>query len=77
MMNPLKELRAGNGLTQKEMADKIGVSLSMYEKVERGTIQASRNFIGKIKRAFPHISIDYIFFNHQQHLECLIKVKKP
>lgn len=70
MLKPLQELRIKNGMTQKEIADKVGVSLSMYEKVERGTIRASRNFIEKIKYEFPHISVDYIFFNHEQHCRC-------
>lgn len=71
MLKPMRDLRVSNGLTQKEIADRVGVSLSMYEKVERGTIQASRNFIGKIKSEFPHISIDNIFFSHEQHYGCL------
>lgn len=73
MLKPLRDLRISNKLTQKEIANKVGVSLSMYEKVERGTIQASRNFIEKVKSEFPHISIDYIFFSQEQHLKCLYK----
>lgn len=60
----LKEIRKEKQLTQQEMADYIGVSLSMYEKVERGYIKASRNFIESFKNQYPHIDIDYIFFNN-------------
>ncbi|KUF32864.1 helix-turn-helix domain-containing protein [Lysinibacillus sp. F5] len=59
----LKEFRKETKLTQQEMAKNIGVSLSMYEKVERGYIKASRGFIESMKRKYPHIDIDYIFFN--------------
>ncbi|MFJ7953963.1 helix-turn-helix domain-containing protein [Lysinibacillus sp. NPDC096418] len=63
-LKPLKEFRQGVKLTQQEMAKNIGVSISMYEKVERGTIKASRNFIESVKSKYPHIDIDYIFFNY-------------
>nr|WP_041061781.1 helix-turn-helix transcriptional regulator [Jeotgalibacillus campisalis] len=59
----LKAFRRSNGLNQYEMARTIGVSLSMYEKVERGSIKASRNFIEKTKIVYPHIDVSYIFFN--------------
>lgn len=59
----LKQLRRENNLSQKEMAEVIGVSLSMYEKVERGNIKASRNFMEALKNTYPHIDIDFIFFN--------------
>lgn len=59
----LKELRKEKKLTQPEMANSIGVSLSMYEKVERGYIKASRGFMEAIKKKYPNIDIDQIFFN--------------
>lgn len=62
-LKKLKEFRNGRHLTQREMAISIGVSLSMYEKVERGYVKASRNFIENFKHKYPHIDIDYIFFN--------------
>jgi DNA-binding XRE family transcriptional regulator len=59
----LKSFRELNRLTQKDMAATIGVSLSMYEKVERGYIKASRGFMEKTKHQYPHVNVDYIFFN--------------
>ena len=44
------------------MASELGVSLSMYAKVEQGTAKAGRNFMEKIKRKYPEASIDHIFF---------------
>lgn len=64
----LKVFRQEIKLTQQQMACSIGVSLSMYEKVERGSIKASRNFIAALKYKYPHIDINYIFFGTKQHL---------
>jgi len=58
----LKHFRNEKRLTQQEMADFIGVSLSMYEKVERGYIKASRNFMDAIKARYSQIDINKIFF---------------
>lgn len=58
----LKVFRQEIKLTQQQMAKSIGVSLSMYEKVERGSIKASRNFIDALKHKYPHVDINYIFF---------------
>lgn len=61
-MNNLREFRKENGLNQEQMAAELGVSLSMYQKVERGNAKAGRKFMEKIKQRFPEASIDYIFF---------------
>jgi transcriptional regulator with XRE-family HTH domain len=45
------------------MARKMGVSMSMYEKVERGFAKPSRGFMEKLKEQFPDASIDEIFFS--------------
>lgn len=58
----LKIMRKELKLTQKSMARSIGVSLSMYEKVERGHKKASRNFMESLKRVYPEVIIDNIFF---------------
>lgn len=58
----LKEFRKMNNLKEKEMADAIGVSSSFYYKVESGQQNPSYSFLVKLKRAFPEIVIDEIFF---------------
>jgi DNA-binding XRE family transcriptional regulator len=58
----LKRMRRELKLTQKSMAKSIGVSLSMYEKVERGHKKASRNFMESLKKEYPEVIIDEIFF---------------
>jgi transcriptional regulator with XRE-family HTH domain len=59
----LKKFRLLEELSQVNFAKKIGVSISLYEKVERGDMLASRNFMSKIKNEYPEINIDEIFFN--------------
>ena len=44
------------------MAEHIGVSASYYYKVESGSQNPSYEFLKKIKKAFPNISIDKVFF---------------
>ena len=62
-MDKLKAFRNTTGLSQDNMARKIGVSLSMYQKVERGAVRATRGFMDKLKAAYPHVSIDVMFFS--------------
>lgn len=64
MTMELKSLRKELNLTQKSMAESIGLSLSMYEKVERGHKKASRNFMELLKNKYSKVIIDDIFFNH-------------
>ena len=59
----LKEFRQSKGLSQEAFAQKIGVSYSMLVKVENNKANASKNFMDKVKRIYPDISIDKIFFN--------------
>lgn len=64
----LKRMRKELKLTQKSMAKSMGVSLSMYEKVERGHKKASRNFMESFKKKYPEVIIDEVFFRVKQHL---------
>ncbi len=61
-MEKLKKFRKDVGLSQESMAKRIGVTLSMYEKVEQGRAGASAAFMKRFKTAFPDASIDAIFF---------------
>lgn len=61
-MNNLRELRKENRFSQEQMAAELGVSLSMYQKVEQGNAKAGRAFMEKLKCRFPEASIDHIFF---------------
>ncbi len=59
----LKDFRQEKGFTKQQMADKLGYTLSLYEKVEDGRAGVSAKFMHKFKLAFPNASIDVIFFN--------------
>lgn len=48
----LKVLRAKHGLTQREMAERIGCARSIYGEVENGTRNCSVDFLAKLQRAF-------------------------
>jgi transcriptional regulator with XRE-family HTH domain len=58
----LKEFRQSKNLTQEKFAQRVGFTLSMVAQVERGKVKASRNFIDKVKDAFPDIDINSVFF---------------
>lgn len=62
-MQKLKKFRESVGISQYNMARKMDISLSFYEKIERGHAEASRGFMQKLKKAFPDASIDEIFFS--------------
>ena len=50
-MDELKSIRAGLELSQIEMAKRIGVTLSYYQKVEQGVVPAGAGFIKLFKIA--------------------------
>lgn len=62
-MNTLVDLRNKKKLTQREMAKKIGISLTMYSKIEIGERNPSYNFLVKFKKTFEDIDVDKLFFN--------------
>lgn len=61
-MDTLKQFRLSVSLSQEKMAQRLGCSVSMYQKVERGQAKPSRGFMEKVKTQFPFASIDEIFF---------------
>ena len=68
-MEQLKKFRKEKGFSQSRMAERLGITLSLYEKVESGRASASAAFMRRLKKAFPEVNIDNIFFEQtQQHL---------
>lgn len=65
-MQKLREFRDGVGISQYNMARRLDVSISFYEKIERGHTNASRGFMEKLKKAFPEVNIDEIFFSDME-----------
>lgn len=45
-------LRAKNGLTKQQMAEKIGVSYCTYLSIENGKRGCSQSFLNKLQAAF-------------------------
>ena len=65
-METLKKIREELNLTMDEMAERLNMSTSMYEKIEYGYRAPSRQFITKLKYAFPYIDTN-IFFGSEVH----------
>ena len=63
MYNSLVDFRNIKGLKQKEMADKLDITLSYYSKIETGLRSPSYNFIRRFKAIFPEANVDTIFFS--------------
>lgn len=53
----LIELRQKENLNLNQMALKLGLSKSFYEKIESGARPPSRNFIEKLLAVFPNVDI--------------------
>lgn len=70
MKNKLVRFRVKQKLTQKQMSEKIGTTLTFYCKVEIGVRNPSYNFIVKFKNIFPDANVDEIFFNNELHEMC-------
>lgn len=62
-MNWLKNFRYKQNFTISEMAIEMGVSKSLYEKVEYGDRNPSVNFMKKFKDRFPDEDINNFFKN--------------
>lgn len=68
-MEWLKKYRNEQGLSRAEMATKLGISHSLYEKLELGDRQPSRTFMNKFKHTFPSFDMN-IFFEGELHEKC-------
>jgi len=51
------------GLSQKDIAELIGVSQSYYSQVESGNRNPSYSFLKKFRIVFPKTEIGEVFFN--------------
>ena len=64
--NCLVKFRKENNMTRQQMSEKIGVSKSLYEKIELYDRLPSREFMEKFKRTFPTSDMN-IFFDELLH----------
>lgn len=60
-MKFLSDLRKSKNVSLAEMASFIGVSESLYSKIEYGNRQPSRAFMQKFKKAFPNCDMNIFF----------------
>ena len=58
----LKEIRQKRGLTQVEVADKAGLHVNSYAKIERGEAMPEVETLGKIAKALRVKSSDILPF---------------
>ena len=56
-MKTLQDFREALGKNRREMAEEIGISKSMYEKLETGERKPSRELIEKIKMKYPLLDV--------------------
>jgi transcriptional regulator with XRE-family HTH domain len=73
MMEHLKRFRLSLGLTSLEMSVKLGISYSLYDKIERGERNASNAFLRKFSKIFP--SYDLTFFLEAKHTKRVEKIR--
>ena len=59
MGEKLKSLRIEKKLTQKQVADRIGLAISAVSSYESGTRNPSYDVLAKLARIF-HVSTDYL-----------------
>lgn len=64
MLYKLINYRNNLGLSQREIADILGITYSFYSKIETGERRPSYNFLKKFKNKFKNADIDEIFFTN-------------
>lgn len=60
-MKVLKDFRNSLNLTAQEFAKEIGISKSLYDKVETGARKPSREFLTKLKKKYPQFDVNIFF----------------
>ena len=65
MRNRVRELRTQQGLTQEEIAERVGVSRQTIISIESGRYNPSILLAYKLARAFGQ-SIEDLFFSEEQ-----------
>jgi transcriptional regulator with XRE-family HTH domain len=57
----LKLIRGSTGKNPEEFAKELGISKSLYTKIECGNRKPSNNVISKIKKRYPFIDTNIFF----------------
>lgn len=61
----LKQFRTSQGLTQREVTARLGTAKNYYSDIENGSRTPGYNFLVRLKKRFPGIDIDEVFFSGQ------------
>lgn len=62
----IKAIRMAKGLTQEDVADKLGLATSNYGRVERGLTELSIDRLEKIAEIFE-VSVNYLLHFHEKN----------
>lgn len=73
MKNNIKSVREKIGMTQKECADKLGLTLRAWQTYEQGVSEPKNEVLCKIADMF-HVSIDYLLGRETGEPETLDKL---
>lgn len=60
-MKALKDFRNSLNLTAQEFANEVGISKSLYDKLETGARRPSREFLTKLKKKYPQFDVNIFF----------------
>lgn len=66
----LADFRKEQGLSTAEMAERLGLSKSFYEKVEYSQRKPSRSFLSRFKQEFP--TYDMNIFLMKNYAKCVV-----
>lgn len=69
MRKKLVEKRKSKKFTQRKMAEKLGISLSFYIKIEQDKRNPGLELAQKIAELLDS-TVDELFFHHKRHAEC-------
>ena len=64
MKNKLKELRKNSALTQKQIADVLGIDRSTYSYYENGKASPSLAVLMRIAKVF-NVTLDYVIYGDE------------
>lgn len=62
IVSKLKDIQAREGLTDAEMAERLGCSRQLYQGTRTEKIPIGRRVIGGIPKAFPELQDDVLVF---------------
>lgn len=59
----LKAFRTSLNMSQREIADKLGITQPTYWQIENGVINPSYKFLERLANSFPDVNLNELLFN--------------